>query len=84
MARDREARPPVRDGVHVEFADTLKKASGLAVAPVGDLSQARELVADGRADAVLIGRALLRDPYLALRNRPGAEAAWPSRCHRAL
>ncbi|MFG2222243.1 NADH:flavin oxidoreductase/NADH oxidase [Streptomyces sp. NPDC048644] len=87
VARDREARPPVRDGVHVEFADTLKRASGLAVAPVGpigDLSQARELVADGRADAVLIGRALLRDPYLALRNRPGAKAAWPSQYHRAL
>jgi hypothetical protein len=29
-------------------------------------------------------RALLRDPYLALRGRPGDETAWPRQYHRAL
>lgn len=87
LVRDLEARPPARDGVNVAFANTLKKASGLAVAPVGqigELSLATEVLADGRADAVLMGRALLRDPYFALRNRSGDQAAWPVRYHRAL
>ncbi len=94
--RSREARIPVRDEVHVEFADTLKKASGLAVAPVGqigDLSRAGELIAAGQADAVLIGRPLLRDPYFPLRHRMDDEgdkndkddkAAWPRQYQRAL
>lgn len=87
LVRDQAARPPARDGVNVDFAHTLKQASGLAVAPVGqigDLSTAGELVAGGEVDAVLIGRPLLRDPYLALRNRPGDRAAWPTQYHRAL
>ncbi|MFL4909719.1 NADH:flavin oxidoreductase/NADH oxidase [Streptomyces sp. MMS24-I2-30] len=87
LVRDLEARPPVQDGVNVEFANTLKEASGLAVAPVGqigDLSLAGEVVAGGHADAVLMGRALLRDPYLVLHDRPGDTAAWPNQYHRAL
>ncbi|MFF4755517.1 NADH:flavin oxidoreductase/NADH oxidase [Streptomyces sp. NPDC002514] len=87
LVRDLEARPPVQDGVNVEFANTLKEASGLAVAPVGqigDLSLAGEVVAGGQADAVLMGRALLRDPYLVLHDRPGDTAAWPNQYHRAL
>jgi 2,4-dienoyl-CoA reductase-like NADH-dependent reductase (Old Yellow Enzyme family) len=86
LARDLDARPPARDGVNVAFATALKRASGLAVAPVGqigDLSLAREVVADGQADAVLMGRALLRDPYLVLRDRPGDKTAWPRQYHRA-
>ncbi len=87
LTRDLQARPPEQDGVNVEFATTLKKASGLPVAPVGqigDLSLAGKILADGQADAVLMGRALLRDPYLALRNRPHDPAAWPVQYHRAL
>lgn len=87
LVRDREARPPARDGVNVAFASALRQASGLPVAPVGqigDLSLAHRLVADGQADAVLIGRALLRDPYLALRDRPDDRSAWPRQYHRAV
>ncbi len=87
LVRDLEARPPVKDGVNVAFAAALKKASGLVVAPVGqigDLSLAGEVVGGGQADAVLVGRALLRDPYFALRNRPGDRTAWPKQYHRAL
>ncbi|GAA1985911.1 NADH:flavin oxidoreductase/NADH oxidase [Amycolatopsis minnesotensis] len=87
LVRDAEARPPVRDGVNVGFATALKEASGLAVAPVGqisDLATARRIVGDGEADAVLMGRPLLRDPYLALRDRPADKEAWPVRYHRAL
>ncbi|MEW2220772.1 NADH:flavin oxidoreductase/NADH oxidase [Streptomyces sp. NPDC006990] len=87
VVRDREARAPVREAVHAEFADTLKTASGLAVAPVGqinDLTLADHLVASGRADAVMIGRALLRDPYFALRAPATGPAAWPPQYRRAL
>ncbi|MFH8470814.1 NADH:flavin oxidoreductase/NADH oxidase [Streptomyces sp. NPDC017991] len=87
LTRDLAARPPQQDGVNVGFANTLKKASGLAVAPVGqigDLSLAGKVLAEGQADAVLMGRALLRDPYLALRNRSSDPAAWPTQYHRAL
>ena len=87
LVRDLGARPPAREGVNVGFATTLKEASGLAVAPVGqisDLATVGRIVGDGEADAVLLGRALLRDPYLALRNRTTDRKAWPVRYHRAL
>jgi 2,4-dienoyl-CoA reductase-like NADH-dependent reductase (Old Yellow Enzyme family) len=87
LVRDLEARPPLRDGVNVDFAHALKQASGLAVAPtwqIVDLALASEIVHSGKADAVLMGRTLLRDPYLALRNRPGDKTAWPRQYHRAL
>ncbi|MDO0929641.1 hypothetical protein QQY24_31365 [Streptomyces sp. TG1A-8] len=87
LVRDLAARPPEREGVNVEFANTLKKASGLAVAPVGqiaDLSLAGKVLASGHVDAVLLGRALLRDPYFALRNRSSDPTAWPTQYHRAL
>ncbi|MFE3119588.1 NADH:flavin oxidoreductase/NADH oxidase [Streptomyces niveus] len=87
LLRDVQARPPARDGVHIEFADALKKASGLPVAPVGQIagmSLAGEVVASGRADAVLMGRALLRDPYLVLHHRRDDHSSWPNQYHRAL
>ncbi|MBF6128808.1 NADH:flavin oxidoreductase/NADH oxidase [Nocardia brasiliensis] len=87
VVRDQQARPPARDGVHAEFAATLKNATGLAVAAVGqirDLSLAAELLANGRADAVMIGRPLLRDPYFALRKHPSDKTAWPHQYQRAL
>jgi 2,4-dienoyl-CoA reductase-like NADH-dependent reductase (Old Yellow Enzyme family) len=79
--------PPKRAGLNVGFARTLKEASGLPVAPVGqiaDTALAREVIADGAADAVLIGRALLRDPYLPLRTAESEKERWPSQYHRAL
>ncbi|MFI7004701.1 NADH:flavin oxidoreductase/NADH oxidase [Nocardia sp. NPDC050175] len=87
VVRDQAARPPTRAGVHVDFAATLKDATGLAVATVGqidNLTVAGELIADGWTDAVMIGRPLLRDPYFALRERPADKAAWPHQYQRAL
>ncbi|MET9263017.1 NADH:flavin oxidoreductase/NADH oxidase [Amycolatopsis sp. NPDC004079] len=84
LVRDRGARPPDRKGLNVDFAAALKEASGLAVAPVGqitDLATAGQVIREGKADAVLMGRPLLRDPYLALRNQP--QEAWPVRYHLA-
>ncbi|WP_405160875.1 NADH:flavin oxidoreductase/NADH oxidase [Nocardia sp. NBC_01499] len=87
VVRDQEARPPIRAGVHVEFAAILKNATGLAVTAVGqidDVSLIGELVANGQLDAAMMGRPLLRDPYFALRQRPADKEAWPDQYQRAL
>jgi len=53
-------------GYQVPLADSIKKATGIATGAVGLITtpeQAEEIVANGRADLVLLGRELLRDPY---------------------
>jgi 2,4-dienoyl-CoA reductase-like NADH-dependent reductase (Old Yellow Enzyme family) len=83
-----DAPPPNRQALNVEFAQTLRAQSGIPVAPVGQLSDP-ELVGtvleQSKVDAVIVGRALLRDPYFALRLLGGdAKAHWPRQYHRAL
>ncbi|MFG2593878.1 NADH:flavin oxidoreductase/NADH oxidase [Streptomyces sp. NPDC048438] len=59
---------PVEPGYQVPFAERVRKETGLPVAAVGlitDPVQAEKILADGNADAVLLGRELLRDPYFA-------------------
>ncbi|MFJ3173149.1 NADH:flavin oxidoreductase/NADH oxidase [Streptomyces roseus] len=59
---------PAAPGFQVPFAAEVKARTGLPVAAVGLITepeQAGEILADGRADAVLLGRELLRDPYWA-------------------
>ncbi|MER5553669.1 NADH:flavin oxidoreductase/NADH oxidase [Streptomyces sp. NPDC002793] len=63
-----KARIPVEPGYQVPFAERVRKETGLPVAAVGlitDPVQAEKVLADGSADAVLLGRELLRDPYFA-------------------
>ncbi|MDF0373833.1 NADH:flavin oxidoreductase/NADH oxidase [[Kitasatospora] papulosa] len=63
-----KARIPVEPGYQVPFAERVRKETGLPVAAVGlitDPVQAEKILADGSADAVLLGRELLRDPYFA-------------------
>jgi 2,4-dienoyl-CoA reductase-like NADH-dependent reductase (Old Yellow Enzyme family) len=53
-------------GYQVPFAERIRNETGVPVAAVGlitDPHQAQAILAGGRADAVLLGRALLRDPY---------------------
>lgn len=55
-------------GYQVPFAERVRKETGLPVGAVGlitDPVQAEKILADGSADAVLLGRELLRDPYFA-------------------
>ncbi|WP_328908736.1 NADH:flavin oxidoreductase/NADH oxidase [Streptomyces sp. NBC_00234] len=59
---------PVGPGYQVPFAERVRAEAGLPVAAVGlitDPVQADKILADNRADAVLLGRELLRDPYFA-------------------
>jgi 2,4-dienoyl-CoA reductase-like NADH-dependent reductase (Old Yellow Enzyme family) len=83
-----DAPPPNRQGLNLEFAEVLKDVAGIAVAPVGQLSDPellRKVAETSSVDAVIVGRALLRDPYFALRltAHPSKER-WPSQYHRAL
>jgi 2,4-dienoyl-CoA reductase-like NADH-dependent reductase (Old Yellow Enzyme family) len=48
-------------------------------------AQAEQIVATGQADAVLLARQLLRDPYWPLHaaRQLGADVAWPVQYQRA-
>ncbi|MDT0446293.1 NADH:flavin oxidoreductase/NADH oxidase [Streptomyces johnsoniae] len=70
-----EARIPVGPGYQVPFAARVRAETGLPVGAVGLITepqQAEKTVADGEADAVFLGRQLLREPY------------WPQRAAREL
>lgn len=61
---------PVGPGYQVPAAREVRETSGLPVAAVGlitDAQQAEAVLADGSADAVLLGREGLRDPFWPLR-----------------
>jgi 2,4-dienoyl-CoA reductase-like NADH-dependent reductase (Old Yellow Enzyme family) len=66
---------PVGPGYQVPGAVAVREGAGVAVAAVGLITepeQAQAVVAEGKADMVLLARAVLRDPY------------WPMRAAAAL
>ncbi len=80
---------PLGPGYQVPFAEFVKNEAGVPTAAVGlitEAGQAEEIVASGRADAVLLGREMLRDPHFALRAAAelGVELDyWPGQYRRA-
>jgi len=57
---------PTGPGYQVPLAARVRREAGLPVAAVGLITeprQAEKILADGEADAVLLGRELLRSPY---------------------
>lgn len=82
-------RIPTEPGYQVPFAARVKAETDLAVGAVGLITEPRhaeEIIAFGQADAVLLGRELLRNPYwpnLAAREL-GAEPRWPAQYLRAV
>jgi 2,4-dienoyl-CoA reductase-like NADH-dependent reductase (Old Yellow Enzyme family) len=69
-------------GYQVPFAAQVRREAGVATGAVGlitEPSQAEHIVASGDADAVLLARALLRDPHWVLRaaHELGADVEWP-------
>lgn len=79
---------PVAPGYQVPFAARVKAETGLPVAAVGlitEPAQAEKILANGEADAVLLGRELLRDPYWARRAAAelDAEIPTPAPYHRS-
>jgi 2,4-dienoyl-CoA reductase-like NADH-dependent reductase (Old Yellow Enzyme family) len=67
--------PSLHPGYQVPFADAIRREAGIATGAVGmivEATHAAEIVANERADVVLLARALLADP------------AWPIRAAKAL
>jgi 2,4-dienoyl-CoA reductase-like NADH-dependent reductase (Old Yellow Enzyme family) len=63
------AKVPVGAGYQVPIAEAVRKGADILTASVGlitNAAQADEIVRNGRADVVLLGREMLRDPYWAL------------------
>lgn len=78
----------VGPGYQVPFARAVREGSGLHVAAVGLITeplQAEQVLVDGSADAVMLARALLRDPSWPLRaaHQLGDDVAWPEPYQRA-
>jgi 2,4-dienoyl-CoA reductase-like NADH-dependent reductase (Old Yellow Enzyme family) len=78
---------PVGPGYQVPLAEAVR-AAGLPASAVGLIEtaeQAEEIVATGRADAVMVARAALRNPHfpLAAAAELGAEVVWPVQYERA-
>lgn len=74
--------PKVYPGYQVPFSEEIRSGAGIATGAVGLITepeQAEEILQSGRADLVLLGRELLRDPYWprAAAKRLGAELAAP-------
>jgi len=77
-----DAVVPVGPGFQVPFATAIREVVGVATGAVGLITQpaqAEEIVRAGKADAVLLARELLRDPYWPLRaaHALGAFVDWP-------
>jgi len=54
-------------GVNVHYAEEMKKHVKIPVSTIGALNEPQmleDIISNGRADAVVMGRALLADPYL--------------------
>ncbi|MFF0298779.1 NADH:flavin oxidoreductase/NADH oxidase [Kitasatospora sp. NPDC004614] len=77
-----DAKITVGPGYQVPFASQIREQAGVAVSTVGMISepaQAEAVLTEGRADVVMLGRELLRDPYWPLHAAKtlGAERNWP-------
>ena len=70
-----KVRIPVAPGYQVAFAERVRREAGIATSAVGlilEPDQAEQIIRQGRADLVLLGRQMLREPY------------WPQRAAKAL
>ncbi|MGH7726634.1 MAG: NADH:flavin oxidoreductase/NADH oxidase [Candidatus Eiseniibacteriota bacterium] len=79
---------PLAPGYQVPFARAVRERAGIASAAVGLITtpeQADEIVQSGSADAVVLARVLLRDPYWPLHASEvlKADVAWPAQYLRA-
>ncbi|MGZ3652108.1 MAG: NADH:flavin oxidoreductase/NADH oxidase [Bdellovibrionota bacterium] len=72
----------------VPFAEAIRREAAIPTGAVGlitDAAQADSLLKEGRADAIFLARALLRDPYWPLRaaHELGISVEWPKQYERA-
>ncbi len=79
---------PAGPGYQVPLAERVRGGGELTVSAVGlitDPHHADEIVRSGRADAIMLGREMLRDPHFPLRaaRALGVEVTWPPQYLRA-
>jgi len=82
------ARIPAGPGFQVPFAAAIRRQADMPTAAVGFITnpvQAEQIVALGQADAVLLAREMLRDPYWPLHAAKAlnADVPWPTQYLRA-
>ncbi len=83
-----DATIPAAPGYQTPFADQIRREADIMTGAVGLITssaQAEQIVSSGQADAVLLARELLRDPYWPLRaaRELGQAVAWPAQYLRA-
>lgn len=81
------AKIPVGPGYQVPFSEAIRK-TGVLTGTVGFITsatQAEAILQEGKADLVLLGKELLRNPYFPLiaARELGAEIAWPAQYLRS-
>ncbi|MFB7495682.1 NADH:flavin oxidoreductase/NADH oxidase [Streptomyces sp. NPDC056161] len=80
---------PTGPGYQVPFAARVRREAGVPAAAVGLITepqQAEKILSDGEADAVLLGRELLRDPSFARHaaRELGGDVHVPDQYHRSV
>jgi 2,4-dienoyl-CoA reductase-like NADH-dependent reductase (Old Yellow Enzyme family) len=83
-----QAKIPVGPGYQTAFAERIRRESGVMTGALGMITsavQAEHILATGQADAVVIAREMLLDPYWPLRaaRELGQAISWPVQYLRA-
>jgi 2,4-dienoyl-CoA reductase-like NADH-dependent reductase (Old Yellow Enzyme family) len=78
---------PSGPGYQVPFAEAVKQGVQIPVGTVGKITnaeQAEQIISNHQADAVILGREMLRDPYWPLHAAKvlGEDIAWPKQYER--
>ena len=81
------AKIPVAPGYQVHFSEEIRK-TGILTSSVGLITSAEqmfEILEEGKADMIFLGRELLRNPYFPLLSalKTGDEVTWPKQYTRA-
>src|SRR6266404_7344205 len=82
------AKMPIGPGYQTPFAEQIRREGNILTGAVGMITspvQAEHIMVTGQADAVMIARELLRDPYWPLRaaRELGQSISWPVQYLRA-
>jgi 2,4-dienoyl-CoA reductase-like NADH-dependent reductase (Old Yellow Enzyme family) len=85
---DPRQRVPTHPGYQVPFADRVRQASGLRTVAIGLIhtaDQAEQILGNGQADIVALGRTLLANPYWPLHaaRQLRSRVDWPVQYERA-
>lgn len=79
---------PIFPGYQVQFAEAVKKETGVLTGAVGlitEAKQAEDILQEGKADLIFLARELLRDPYFPIHAALELEdeVKWPEQYERA-